>query len=549
MKQVETLIFITFFSACSLNAQITMQKGKGGIRIKENGENILFYQSEPKNQRNYLDRLIKVLPPDRRQPASGQLSGTPPAHISPEDFTWSDWLSRTGEFPPNFDELPDLPFLPDPLTLDEGGENIPVTMLFQWNKKREQIKKDVQYWITGIVPPPPDNLTVEIVREETIGLLRERDVIIRFGPDNKAQLHLILLIHSDDGLHSVFIGNENKLPVDQNSLMALIAPRGLMLTSSITETADSHWGMEQAYLSAKKAYDFLGASDKIAIDLRDGLHAPAARDMENYLDFFDYVFGRGNIQPKYRLYVDYSFIKWLELSREMINPLNYPNREIGGLLKNSTGKIINRRKDWELKTEEIKKNIKWGLGDEPPSMRPGIQPDYKREVVGMPRVRHGISSTPLMFGQLYYPSEIDTNKDRQRLPVVIWLHEYVYSMGYAKSGDMISRLVEEGFAVYAFDQIGFGTRIEEGRFFYERFPNWSKMGRMVADVRYSVDALSEIEFIDPLKIYTAAMHWEVLWDFIVPLSTNVSPERFLFADSLPCVTYMNTRICTDLYHD
>ena len=43
---------------------------------------------------------------------------------------------------------------------------------------------------------------------------------------------------------------------------------------------------------------------------------------------------------------------------------------------------------------------------------------------------------------------------------------------------------------------------EEGELFYKRFPLWSKMGRMVADVGWAVDALSEIEFIDPQRIYT-----------------------------------------------
>ena len=266
-------------------------------------------------RQHFLDRLMNVLPPDRRQPASDQLSGRPSAHISPEDFTWTDWLNRTGELPPNFDELPDLPFLPDPLILDEGGENIPVEKLNQWNKKREQIKKEAQYWITGTVPPSPNNLKAEIVREEVIGTLIERDVIIRFGPENRAQLHITLLIPPGNGPHPVFI-------------------------------------------------------------------CPWKKD----------------------------------------------------------------RQDW-------------------------VQAAVRRGYIGC-----RFTATDPKYG---YPD------------------------GYARSGDIISRLVDEGFAVYAFDQIEFGTRIEEGHFFYQQFPNWSKMGRMVADVRYSVDALSDIEFIDPQKIYTA----------------------------------------------
>jgi len=601
-------------------------------------------------RKEYLEQLLKVLPPDVTVAAGDQLPGTPPARVSPEDFTWRDWINRSGELPPDFDSLPSLPFLPDPLVIDEGGKNIPVSTMEQWKQKREQMTRDAQHWITGTVPPPPGNVISEVVEEKKTGPLTERTILLKFGPEHKAQLHVNLLMPEGEGPFPVFIcpwkidrydwvqaavrrgyigcrftatdpkygypddseayeeiwwpdydfstimrwgwaasraidylytldfvnkeqialtglsrngkmalwaaayderikavvpisggtggedpfrytadkyynetvelltrvrphwlhprlrffvGNESKMPVDQNSLMALVAPRGLMLTSSITESAGNHWGIAQAYLSAKKAYDFLGACDKIAIDLRDGLHSPAARDIERYLDFFDYIFGRGNIKPDNKLYLDYTFSGWLGKSGERVDPLTFPVKGIKDLMKDSSGNEIDDLSKWQARAEEIRKNIRWGLGEEPPSVGPGDQPDYKREVVGMPRVRQNISSMPLMFGQLYYPSgESRTGKDA-KLPVVIWIHEYVYSMGYARAGDIINRFVDEGFAVYAFDQIGFGTRIEEGRFFYDRFPDWSRMGRMVADVRWSVDALSEIEFIDPQKIYTA----------------------------------------------
>ena len=52
----------------------------------------------------------------------------------------------------------------------------------------------------------------------------------------------------------------------------------------------------------------------------------------------------------------------------------------------------------------------------------------------------------------------------------------------------------------AFDQIGFGTRLHEARRFYERYPGWSLMGRMVADARDAVDALARLEEIDASRI-------------------------------------------------
>ena len=612
---------------------------------------VSFYVAAQKDmsRQEYLQQLIKSLPADRYKSPADHVPGTSAPHVSPEDFTWGDWVKRTGELPPDFDQMPNFPFLPDPLIIDQGGKNIPVTTVEEWKQKREEIKSLAQHWITGTVPPPPENLIAEIIEEKMTGPLTERTVLLKFGPGHKAQLHLNLLIPPGKGPFPVFIcpwkkdrydwvqaavrrgyigcrysatdpkygypddseefekiwwpdydfstlmrwgwsasravdylytlqnvnkdqialtglsrngkqalmgaayderikavipisggtgsedpfrytnekydnesiaeitwnfpywlhprlrffvGRENKLPVDQNLLMALVAPRGLMLTSSVFEDQGNPWGIEQAYLSAKKAYDFLGAADKIALDLRHGLHAPAARDIERYLDFFDYVFGRGEIKPENKLYYNYSFSKWLGMSGEHIDPLIYPVKNAGDLLKKPDGKIIDSPSGWQEKVAGIKGNIEWAMGDEPPSTGPGIQPDYMRGLVVRPTVKKGISSEDIGFGTLYFPEMQEGQVAGKKYPVVIFIHEYAYPTGFGRRFQpLLDNFLKQGFAVYSFDQIGFGTRIEEGRLFYERFPHWSKLGRMVADVRWSVDALSELEYLDSEKIF------------------------------------------------
>ena len=68
-------------------------------------------------QKANKELIQKVLPPDQLDEnsvldARGRLSFA--------DRTFTDWLERTGELPPDFDRMPSLPFLPDPLVLDEG---------------------------------------------------------------------------------------------------------------------------------------------------------------------------------------------------------------------------------------------------------------------------------------------------------------------------------------------------------------------------------------------------------------------------------------------
>ena len=91
-------------------------------------------------QKANLERLVRLLPRDRT--ANGRVSFL--------DATFKDWLARTGELPPDFDRMPSFPFLPDPLVLDEGGKNIPITTMAQWQEKREWMKKQLEYYVTAV---------------------------------------------------------------------------------------------------------------------------------------------------------------------------------------------------------------------------------------------------------------------------------------------------------------------------------------------------------------------------------------------------------------
>ena len=88
-------------------------------------------------QREYLKQLLPLLRPARDNAASVTLA----------DKNWFDWQKRTGELPPDFQNMPSIPFLPDPLILQEGTANIPIQSPEQWDQKKDWIKNQVQHYI------------------------------------------------------------------------------------------------------------------------------------------------------------------------------------------------------------------------------------------------------------------------------------------------------------------------------------------------------------------------------------------------------------------
>jgi dienelactone hydrolase len=646
-------------------------------------------QDYKNKQKESLNLVLKVLRPDNLR--SGRVSFL--------DETFQDWLDRTGELPPDFDSMPSIPFLPDPLVIDEGGKNIPVENLSQWKEKREWMKEQLQRYVSGTFPPAPDNFEVKILSEEKDGRTTLRMVELSFGPQHQAKMTAELMIppgegpfpvfltqwnhrewaqvavrrgyigcvyagadakddsekyseiwagkydfarlmrrawgasrvidylytlpvvdknkigitgHSRNGKSSLmaaafderiaacipssggtgaevpwrycsdiydgetiadistgfpswfhprlrfFIGRENKLPVDQNLFMALIAPRGLMLSTAISEGDSNPWGIEQAYHVTKKVYEFLGMPHNLAIRSRYGLHSVCARDIEDYIDFFDYVFGRTNHKPANKLFYDYSFEKWLGLSGEMIDPLDYPVKGINDILQNEKGDQINSVSSWENKKTEIQSQIRWSLGDEPAGVtNPGpgtLDKGGQGEgnfgtFLTRPAATDGMGVMAIspyngfgdqLFGYLYYPSDSNGKPRSNDLPVIIYLHEFDYSKGFSSTrhgiGSLFESVVNEGYAVFAYDMIGFGNRIEEGTRFYERYPHWSKLGKMVVDVRGAVDALENLDFIDGKRIYVTGYSLGAL----VGLYSAALDDRIAGAISVAGFTPMRT---------
>lgn len=330
-----------------------------------------------------------------------------------------------------------------------------------------------------------------------------------------------------------FAGRENKLPIDMPELIACIAPRPCLISTALNDAVESVWAIEQSYYSARRAYELLGKPRELNLLYRNGSHETRAEDIERYIDWLDAVFGLGDYQfPDVVVYPTYE--RWQKLSEEVIDPKTFPSNSLRGLLLDAQSKEIKTTEQWLAKRQEIRDRILWGLGEAPAFAESGFrnygaEPEHAALMLRRGSVPNGLQKQSLNFGNyisgdLYFPT--NSNKADQKLPVVIWLHPIStangYVPGYRRGDSPHIGLARAGVAVFAFDQIGHGSRLPEVQNFYARYPKWSLLGKTVEDTLAAFEALLKVEFIDPKKIYLlgyssgamAALHAAALDDRI-----------------------------------
>src|SRR3989339_24129 len=554
---------------------------------------------------------------------------------------WANWLSSTGEMPPDFDTMPYIPMPPDPLMLNEGTANAtPVTTTAQWNEKRAWIKTEVQKWITGTVPPFPTNISYSSGRltfsgtngsvsipisisgsgnvpvvilannwgDNPAGAATSRGwiactynatpsdsggtnsisqniksaypgytfsdltrlawaagVIAKWfattstynikkdsngkpmigvtGHSRCGKIALLAGAFSDDITASApncggtggenlwryttsrfttepiggitggeyhdwfykrirfFIGRETKLPVDMNSIQALCAPRGLILTNAANDIGGNAWGVEASYHSVQKLYKFLGVENKVGVFLRWGDHGYPTESINQNYNFFAYVWGLSSNRPADLPRTNYTFEKWKTLSNETVNPTTYPVKSLADLLKNENDTTITTTSEWDMKKAQIKSKLQWALGTRPSnySFSPSNS-NYgaaSNKPGGATQITINNSSGQKLYTGYLYPASSSP------YPVIIYLNPSSYSHGLSAElhPRMISSLTGKGVGFFSLDVLGTGQRIEEGTNFFTRAPNWTKMGKMIEDIKYAVDVLSARSDVDKQRIY------------------------------------------------
>ncbi len=101
------------------------------------------------------------------------------------------YIAKTGDLPPDFNSLPSRFDIGDPLVWEKDGAQFPVSAS-EWPERRLELLSLVETWLLGAAPPPPGNVTADVQSREISGGREEMKVILRFGPDQKAQLSVAL---------------------------------------------------------------------------------------------------------------------------------------------------------------------------------------------------------------------------------------------------------------------------------------------------------------------------------------------------------------------
>ena len=328
-----------------------------------------------------------------------------------------------------------------------------------------------------------------------------------------------------------FCGKEDRLPVDANLLLDLIAPRAVLMEWGLNDEVANGWAQERVYDASLPIYERYGAADRLALLRVPGFHG--GNDMQACLDFLDIQFGRSARKWHYDPLFSWDWKAWAE--GRSIRLADYPAHK-------ADAPLARNAREWERRKPAVREAVQEMLGQAPapvppaagrgfsfgPRVIPGpmeslqgkynpgqLAPDVPAWVIGrgipefgwLASDNEGMASRRISFGpdgirgDLYYPKD---TPEGTRLPVVIWLHGYHFPLGYMwvyhTDTHPIPALVKEGFAVLAFDQTGFGSRCGESATFYDRWPQWSRMGRMVADVQDAVTALAADALVDPERI-------------------------------------------------
>lgn len=284
-----------------------------------------------------------------------------------------------------------------------------------------------------------------------------------------------------------YTGREHELPIDAHGWLALIAPRRCLIHTAYQDDGDPTFGVERTVLAARPVYKLLGYPEALHLLYRTGGHDPITDEHRRAnLDWLDLSFGRGAAGqadfPEVTLHrFDWPAWKARLQPDDLLPPSD---------LRRPAGTAADRlaRIGWVLGRPPVG----WGTGPVDLTFLSAAESEQmthdRWQVEGTTRI-------PVSFGQNVRGNAYFSPTAPPPTAAVIWLHPYSYGSGYnegygVQDTTLYHRLAKAGYLVLCYDQLGFGLRLLEGPGFDAECPEWSRLGRMVADVRAAVDFLA-----------------------------------------------------------
>ncbi len=124
---------------------------------------------------------------------------------------------------PGVNDLPVRKEMPAVLKMNDGTK---VKTVEQWNARREEMKRILEYYAVGLMPPPPGNVKGREVKSQTVlgGKVKYRLVHLTFGPGEKLELNIGIFTPTDGKGPFPAIISQSGTPPDAVSLPRL--PQG-----------------------------------------------------------------------------------------------------------------------------------------------------------------------------------------------------------------------------------------------------------------------------------------------------------------------------------
>ena len=142
-----------------------------------------------------------------------------------------------------------------------------------------------------------------------------------------------------------FSGRDDRLPVDGNLLVALVAPRACLIHFNLNDEVGNTFGNEAAFRNVQPLYKLLGAPGNIGMLRQPGFHS-SGMDLNAGLDFLDIAFGRSTAKWDDQTLFDWDWEAWRERHGHKLNVDALPDRSQANLLRGERG-AIETTEAWE----------------------------------------------------------------------------------------------------------------------------------------------------------------------------------------------------------